>query len=333
MLSPAIRALREAYPEAELSLLTSPAGFGITGLLPWLDDVILERVLWQDASGALAFEPKRERALIRKLQERRFDAAFIFTSFSQTPHVAAYAAYLAGIPIRVGHSKEFAGAVLSHAYPSPADALHQTERNLMLLERFGVPVGERRLSLQIPGVVREHADAILSRRGVGPTEPFIAMVPGASCLARRYPPERFREVARLLGERSEVPVVAMGSERERETIAPAAESAAVSIIGETNPMEFATLLSRASVVIANNSSALHIADAFERPVVTTYSGTDLIDQWAPRYTRLRILHQPTECSPCYGFNCPFHLECLDIKPAAVAGAALDLLKGAEVAPR
>lgn len=330
MLSPAVRAIRLAYPDAQITLLTSPAGFGIAGLLPWLDEVILERVLWQDASGALPFDPQRERNLILKLHERRFDAAFIFTSFRQTPYAAAYAAYLADIPIRIGHSKEFGGAVLSPAFDSPPDSLHQTERNLRLLERFGLPVADRRLCLEVPPVVEERAEALLSRRGIGASEPFIALVPGASCEAKRYPPERFGEVARLLGRRAFLPVVAMGSERERETIQPAVNEATVSLVGETNAMEFATLLSHASVVIANNSSALHIADAFTRPVVATYSGTDLVNQWAPRFSPVRILQQPTDCSPCYGFTCRYHLECLDLKPAAVAGAALDLLRDAKV---
>lgn len=331
MLSPAIKAIREQYPDAQLSLLTSPAGFSIAGLLPWLDEVLLERVLWQDASGALPFDPGRERALIQKLQDRSFDAAFIFTSFSQTPYAAAYAAYLAGIPIRVGHSKEFGGAVLSHAYDSPPDPLHQTERNLLLLEHFGIPVSDRHLRLEVPPLVREHAECLMGQNGLIAGEPYIALVPGASCEARRYPPRRYGEVARLLAQRCDIPVVILGSDKERETLAEAINETAIAMVGETNPMEFATLLAGASVVIANNSSALHIADAFERPVVATYSGTDLIDQWAPRYSRSRILQQPTHCAPCYGFNCRYELQCLDIKPSAVAGAALDLLREAEVA--
>ena len=331
MLSPAVKAIREAYPDAQLTLLTSPAGSSIAGLLPWLDEVLVERVLWQDASGALSFDPERERALILKLQERHFDAAFIFTSFSQTPHAAAYASYLADIPVRVGHSKEFGGAVLSHAFASPPDGLHQTERNLRLLERFGIPVSDRHLRLEVPPPVEEHTEALLARHGISHFEPYIALVPGASCEARRYPPQRFGEVARLLVQRSDLPVIAMGSEKERDTLREAANESTISLMGETNPMEYASLLSRASVVIANNSSALHIADAFDRPLVATYSGTDLIDQWTPRYSRARILQQPTHCSPCYGFNCRFNLECLDLKPTAVAGAALDLLRDSKVA--
>src|SRR5579872_3362743 len=110
MLGPALRAVKETSPQARLTLLASPAGTTAGPLLPWIDDVIIWRAIWQDVGGRMPFDPAREWELIRLLAERRFDAALVFSSFSQTPHTPVYVCYLSGIPLRAGESKEFGGS-------------------------------------------------------------------------------------------------------------------------------------------------------------------------------------------------------------------------------
>src|SRR5947199_3114756 len=87
MLGPALRAVKETSPQARLTLLASPAGTTAVPLLPWIDDVITWRTIWQDVGGRMPFDPAGQWELIHLLAERKFDAALIFTSFSQTPHV------------------------------------------------------------------------------------------------------------------------------------------------------------------------------------------------------------------------------------------------------
>src|SRR5690606_6214035 len=105
MSAPALAALRAALPHAAITLLASPAGSQAAPLLPWIDDVWTERVLWQDL-GRLRFDPARERRFVDVLRARRFDAAIVLTSFSQSPYPAAFVAWLAGIPLRAGASRE-----------------------------------------------------------------------------------------------------------------------------------------------------------------------------------------------------------------------------------
>jgi ADP-heptose:LPS heptosyltransferase len=121
MTSPALRALRANLPQAKITLLASPGGALTAELLPWIDEVLPWRVLWQDL-GRLEFNPDREWQFIQTLHDRQFDAAIIFTSFSQTPHPAALISTLAGIPLRLGESKEQDIGTLTHAL-SPAPML------------------------------------------------------------------------------------------------------------------------------------------------------------------------------------------------------------------
>lgn len=327
MTGPVFRALREALPESRLTLLASPGGAQAAPLLPWLDDVIAERVLWQDL-GNLGFDPARERALIARLQERQFDAAIILTSFSQSPHPPAFIARLAGIPLRLGASKESTAGLLTHAPPSPPDEIHQVERNLQLIEAVGFPVADRRLSVRIPAEAAASAARLLAGEGLGLGQPFILLCPWASCQARTYFPGRFAAAARELAGKTGWPVVVSGAPRDRErsdAILAGLGAQAIDLVGRTTVPELAALVASARLVLANDSLPMHLADALQTPAVILYSGTELESQWAPRHGPHRLLRRPTPCSPCYAFTCPYNLECLDFSPAAVVAEALALL--------
>lgn len=333
LLSPVLRAIRAHLPDARITLLATPAGTQVTALLPWVDDVITRSVVWQDASGSMPFDPEREIDLIETLRARSFDAALVFTSFSQSPYPPAYACYIAGIPLRVGQSKEFGGSVLSQAVQPPSDAMHQAERNLHLIERAGFSVQRRDLELRIPPVVQADADILLHQHGIDPRVPFLLLAPGASCAARRYDPARFAEATRIIAGRMRVPVVIVGSERERAVagdIARALDDVAIAdVAGKTSIGVLAGVIQRAALVLANDSGPMHIADALRRPMVILYSGTELESQWEPRSAPALLLRRDTSCSPCYGFTCPYDMECLDIPPSEVADAALRLLGRAD----
>jgi len=325
---PTIRALRAAHPDAHLTLLASPVGGEAAELLPWLDEVVPWRTVWQDANGSLAFDPGRETAAIERLRSLHADAAIILTSFSQTPFAAGYACYLAGIAIRVGHEESFAGGVLSHPVAGPAP-IHQAERNLHLLRGIGVPTGDGRLEVRVPDqAVAAVAGLLAPVSGDGPP---VVVAPGASCAARRYDPASFARAAADIRARTGRPIVVIGTAKERALAAPitAAVPDALDLAGRTSLAEGAAVIARAGVVLSNDSLAMHLADAFDRPVVVTFAGTDREAEWAPRRTRHIVLVHSTPCAPCRLFECPLQGHpCLAIDPRRVVDA-VSLLLGAE----
>lgn len=326
MLGPALRAVKETSPQAHLTLLATPGGATAVPLLPWIDDVIVWRPIWQDVGGCMPFDPARERELIDLLAEQEFDAALIFTSFSQTPHVPGYVCYLAGIPLRAGESKEFGGSTLTTELKGAPDELHQAERNLRLVEHLGFVARERQLVVTIPDTARNAIPDLLDKTEVNPHQPFILLHPGASAHARRYPAERFGILARLLTRR-DWQVLVTGVEREsaliQEVIAHAPK--ARYLIGDTTLAEYTALVERAKLVICNDTLPMHLSDAVRTPVVVLFSGTDYEEQWQPRATRARLLRRETSCHPCYLFECPIGQPCLDISPEEVVEEVETLL--------
>jgi ADP-heptose:LPS heptosyltransferase len=295
--------------------------------LPAVDDTLVTRALWQDL-GHLPYDPERERDLIQTLAEGQFDAAIIFTSFSQSPLPPAYACYLAGIPRRAGQSRDFGGAVLSNAVEPPPDRTHQIDRNLHLVRQLGCCGESTRIAIEVPSMARESAGVALRLKGIGLGRPFVVIHSGASCASRRYPSERFADVGRILRRSLSWPLVLTGSAREADAVRALELDigpGAVSIAGETSLAEFAAIVDRATIVVTNNTLTMHLADALGTPSVVLFSGTEREEQWRPRATTARLLRRPTTCSPCYRFECPFNLECLDLSPREVAAEVLQLV--------
>ena len=324
MLGPALRAIKASSPECRITLLASPAGAKAASLLPWIDSVLVWRSIWQDL-GQLPFDPAREYELIRLLADHSFDGAVIFSSFSQTPHVTAYACYLAGIPLRAGESKEFGGGTLSTELRGTPDEIHQVDRNLRLVQALGFSTVDPALEISIPDTSHEEVTRRLWDQGIPPDQPLALLHPGASAQARRYPAERFRRVAKLLQNQG-WRLVVTGSEREREMLEiVAAGNAAIPVFTDLSIEEFAALVARASVVLCGNTLPLHLADATRTPLVALYSGTELISQWEPRFAPSRVLQRATACTPCYRFTCPIGLPCLDFDPEDVVAAVAALV--------
>ena len=350
MCGPALRAIRESLPGARLTLWASPGGAAAAALLPYVDDVLATKVIWQDLGG-MPLDAGRERSLVEELRGRGFDAALIFTSFAQSPYPPAYACYLAEIPLRAGQSKEFGGGLLTTWVRPLPDETHQVDRNLHLLEELGFAVRDRALFVAVPPEARESA-ATLARHGLGPihhlpspptgrgrTHPpgdaatakasgYAVLHPAASCPARTYPWQRFVAIGRELARRLGLRIVLTGTARERELIDGIAAEigpAAVPIAGETTLPELAAVVDGAALIVANNTSLMHVADALRTPSVILFAGTELESQWRPRSTRARLLRRDTWCSPCYQLVCPTRQECLDVPPAEVVEAAMEVL--------
>jgi ADP-heptose:LPS heptosyltransferase len=328
MLGPALQALRMHYPTAEITLLASPSGAQTAPLLPWIDRFIEHRPVWQDASDSMAFDPIREERFIEALRQRAFEAAFLFTSFSQSCYPPAYAAYLAGIPVRIGQAADFGGSVLTDCVKPLPVAAHQVDRNLHLLESVGLPAVERKLRLVVPPEAEASIDQILRGFAIKEQERFILLAPGASCAARRYDLNRFVAVLEQLIHETNLPVVICGHQSEQKSFEPLMKLSGkiISLVGKITISELAAVIRRTALLIGNDSGPMHIADAFHRPMVILFSGTDLESQWRPRNSPAILLRQPTYCFPCYRFQCPYNMECLDISPHQVVRAACALLR-------
>lgn len=329
MTSPALRAIKENLPACHLTLMASPSGAQAASLLPWVDEVFSWQVLWQDL-GSLDFDLQREWQLIQELRDRQFDAAIIFTSFSQSPHPPAFLCYLAGIPLRLGESKQYGGGLTTEVSAAP-DEIHQVERNLRLIEAVGFQIRDRSLSIQVDAKSEQTAIQLRTQHGIINNQ-YILLNPWTSCQSRNYDSLRFAIAAKQLAQTTKMPIVVTGVPQDcdrAQSLLTILASDAIDLIGKTTLSQLAALIANAQLVLTNNTSTMHIADATRTPSVVMFAGTEYESQWRPRHNLSHLLRRPTSCSPCYAFSCPYQLECLDIPAEDVAMAGLDLFKNFE----
>jgi lipopolysaccharide heptosyltransferase II len=281
--------------------------------------------------------PGEDLAMVERLRGERFDAAVIFTVFSQSPLPAALLCRLAGIPLRLAHCRENPYGLLSHwvRESEPERTVrHEVQRQLDLVSQVGAATDREQLSLTVPPAARERGLSALEEAGHDPDEPWVLLHAGASAPSRRYP--HYPEAARLIADAGGRRIVLTGSSGEHEEVAELeAELAphAVSLAGRLSFAELAGLISAAPLLVTNNSGPAHVAAAVGTPVVVLYALTN--PQHQPWRVRSRVLSHDVPCRWCYRSICPegHHLCLAAVEPARVAAAASELLEGAVAPPR
>jgi lipopolysaccharide heptosyltransferase II len=331
MTTPAIRALKQSQPGRRVTLFTSPQAAAIAELVPEIDHVIIYDAPWMKAT-APRLDSHPEFAMIERLRQRGFDAAVIFTVFSQNPLPSAFLCYLAGIPLRLAHCHENPYQLLTHWVldPEPSCGIrHEVRRQLDLVGTVGCQeVEDERLSLRVPGNVLQQVEKMLDQLGLDRHRPWVAIHAGATALSRRYPPEGFAEVARRLILQVGSQVLFTGTEAERhliEQIQAEMGVASYSLAGCLNLSQMVALLAIAPLLIANNTGPVHIAAAVGTPVVDLYALTN--PQHTPWGVPNRVLFHDVPCKFCYKSICPEgHYDCLRlVTPDTVVQAACELL--------
>jgi lipopolysaccharide heptosyltransferase II len=337
MTTPALRALRDSAQDRQLTLLTSSAGSKLEPLLAWVDDVIAYDAPWMKAQRADA-SVESDRDMIATLRRGRFDAAVIFTVFSQNPLPAAMLAYYAAIPVRAAYCRENPHALLTDWLPDPEPAegiRHEVERQLALVASLGSSTRDDRLQITVPASAKRQALAALRRAGVDTRAPWLVLHAGASAASRRYPPEFFAAACRRLALEHGFTVVMTGGPSERPIVdeMQGAVPGSVSLAGVLELPTFAALIAEAPLIIVNNSGPAHIAAAVGTPVVCLYALTN--PQHTPWRVPSRVLNHPVPCANCFRSVCvEGHHDCLRrVHPDRVVEAALDLYPGARMPGR
>jgi ADP-heptose:LPS heptosyltransferase len=326
MTTAAMRALRTGG--RSITLLTSLAGAELGPLVPEVDETIRYDAPWTKPGGG---DAGADLAMVHRLAAGRFDAAVIFTVYSQSPLPAALLCRMAGIPLRLAHCRENPYDLLSDWVPEPepdGGVRHEVRRQLDLVAAVGAGTDDERLSLRVPAPARRRVDDLLRAEGIEPPEPFAVLHPGASAPSRRYPEERWTEAARALSEQHRVPLVLTGDGSEvalARRIAAAVAPPVVNAAGRLPLPELAALLQRSHVLIAGNTGPVHVAAAVGTPVVDLYALTN--PQHPPWGVPARVLYHWVPCRWCYRSVCPEgHHRCLRmVEPGEVVRAALELL--------
>ncbi|MGD9946135.1 MAG: glycosyltransferase family 9 protein [Burkholderiaceae bacterium] len=347
MTTPALRALRRQRSGRRITLLASASGAAAAAHVDDIDEVIRYEAPWvkqaQDAATPAEPDDAGLAAIVEILRECRFDAAIVFTTFSQSALPAALLCLFAGIRHRVGYARENPYRLFTdwHRETEPAAGIrHEVERQLDLVAPPHERPDDLRLSFRVDDAARTSLALKLRAAGIAAGARYLVVHPGATAPSRRYPEESFAQVLAELSVRCPQTIVLTGSAQERAAceriragaLAAGAGSSSdaraagrmVDLAGRLDLGEFGALLEGAALLLSNNSGPVHVAAALGTPVVDLYALTN--PQHKPWQVRARVLSFDVECRNCFRSECPtgHHLCLRGIAPRVVAEAVLEL---------
>lgn len=327
MVTPALAAIRAHRPEAHLAIWCSPSGVAAAEASGLIDETLPYKAPWMKHAA-----PDSLDRGIQQLSAGQFDAAVIFTSCTQSALPAAMACLIAGIPLRLAHSREQPYQLLTN-WVRDNDVVgdnmrHEVQRQLDLVATLGWAPPHDRLRFVVDPTHEDSALAQLRACGLPEGATYVVMHPGATAPSRRYPAERFGTVADTLSHLKGLHTVFTGSMDDREFVLRAQKSMRSPFIDLSNALslgELGGVIANASLLVSNNTGPAHLAAAVGTPVVDLYALTN--PQHTPWKSVAKVLSHDVPCRHCLQSICPQpHHPCLTgIAPEAVVQACLELL--------
>lgn len=330
MALPALRAVRSRFPSAEITIIARPYVADI-----YRDQQICDQLIAYDPAGEHAGLFGRER-LAAKLRAQKFDSALLL----QNAFDAAWLAWRAGIPERIGYARDGRSLLLTKAVPVPRHGeipAREQYYYLELLRRAGwtdsLP-NESYIPLSVPEDKRRNAESVLCGAGARTGALRVAFGAGASYgSARCWPPSRFAELANRLQSQRDADVILFGTTVEAgvsKAISEEMRKPPIDLTGKTAIADLPALLSQCHLFVGNDSGAMHVAAAVGLPVVVVIGPTDP-NGTAPLTARCSIVQQKSYCSPCFLPHCPTDHRCMtNITPDMVEAAANSWLTAIKV---
>jgi lipopolysaccharide heptosyltransferase II len=318
--TPALRALRESYPLATIDLLVTPASAGLLDGWEIIDHIIvLDKYLFDYPKQIITHPQNLSRLLPlwQALQEGHYDAVLLMHHLTLPFGRIKYQMLMraTGARWRVGLDNGHGWFLNVKVRDDGFGAMHEAEYAMAVAEAVGAQVQDKRLSLPITEEERQQARALLyGEAGASDVpHPIIAMHPGSGgySTARRWPPERFAQLADLLYQEFGGQVLLVGGPEEVELhqqILQTMQSAmpARSLAGQGNIHVAAAVLEQADLFIGNDAGLMHVASAVGTPVVAIFGLTNY-KAWGPytgtedttQATRATIVHLDLPCMPCF----------------------------------
>ena len=239
---------------------------------------------------------------------------------------SAFLMFRCGVKERVGYPTDGRRFLLTRKVPLPANwrRMPQIEFYLRILDYLGM---ERRKTT--PGLYLEEKEKEEVKNKHSLPERFSVLIPGAAYgNAKRWPAENFARLSCCMTKECSSPVVVMGSKEETplgEKIA-AVNQEVINLVGKTSLREMMAIIALSSLVVCNDSGALHIASALGIPVLGIYGPTP-VEKTKPWYGKVRIIHKKVACSPCMYRECPRDHRCMEsITPEEVVDAVKKMIE-------
>jgi len=305
LLTPALRALKQAYPESCLTVLLRPLVVDLMKANPYVDNYVVDTKTDGQYRSLIQ--------LVRQIKGNNFDIAVVLhpTSFRN-----ALLPFIARVPIRVGSNYKGRGILLTASSPHNTN-LHEVNRYLSVLHLLNINTVPDANSVDTTSSLlstnlefwhtdadRESIQKRLQNAGVSSNERLIVVNLGTTWRTKQWDVRNFAEVINQISSVApNVKIVLTGSTSEQALVEklPHSEST-IDLVGKTDILELGALLERCEVCLTCDSGPMHIAAAVRTPTVALFGPTDP-NRHQPYGTGHTVIEKPVSCRPCYKRTC------------------------------
>ena len=292
LLTPALRALKRAYPESNVTLLLRPLVADLMETHPYVDTCIV------DTKNRGRYRSLRE--LTHQIRRAAFDVAVVLhpTSFRN-----ALLPFLARVPMRVGTNVNGRGMLLT-ASRKDDTSVHEVHRYLRVLQLLDIDTSLDSLEFWHTDTERRIIQDLLDAEGVSLTNRLLALNLGTTWRTKQWDTTNFAAVIEQIAHLApDVRIVLTGSSNEL-ALAEALPTSLpiINLIGKTSILQLGALLERCEVCLTCDSGPMHIAAAVGTPTVALFGPTNPV-RHKPHGTGHTVIEKPVECRPCYKRTC------------------------------
>ena len=289
--TPTLRALKEAYPAARITMLTVPLTAEVAAMDPFVDEVLVYDKRGRDKGFFGMF------SVAKRLKPMGFDLS-VCMNFAVR---GAVVAWLAGIPHRLGYDAQHAGLFLTiKASPVREGIKHESLNHLEVLRPLGLATADASLKLVVPAAARQSLAAKRQRYEI-PEKGYLALCPFGSYAKKNLSLGTAAHLVRHWSQRRAVYLIGGSAERAGlERIAQTAGLPLTQVLAGTLTLpELAAFLAAADCLVTVDTGPLHVAQAVGCRTVAVFGPTDPV-AWGPRGEHDVVLYRKMDCSPCWG---------------------------------
>jgi len=320
--TPMIRSIKNAYPDAAIGYICNQRAFPVLEHHPDINHFhIYERDFFRQV-GRLSRRDliKAYFRFIREIRSQHYDTVFDLSLSTFMNWVTV----LAGIRRRVGyHYKNRSPFLTMSVRLKGYEGKHVVEYYLDLVARAGIPVSSQRLEVSIPDADRQWVQRLIKEIDFKSMAYLICLVPGGGASwgkdagYKRWPPQRWAELADKMIEELGANVILLGSEDEisigRE-ICAAMKRQPLDMIGRLNLGQYLAFMTHCQLAVVHDGGPLHMAVAAGVPTVSIFGGVDEKVYGPYPATGHAVVTHAVSCRPCYReFRRPpcEHIRCLN----------------------
>ena len=293
---PAVRTIRQSFPQAELSFLASSTNLSYLEKCPYIDKHIPFRYPFYQ--------------LIRMLRQERFDWVIDLEHWSRFSAILAYAT---GAPRLVGFSAahQYRHYLFTDTIPH-IPGKHEVLNFLSIAHKLRCSTEDTTLAVWVGEAEHEWCQNLLAQEQMNPSAPLVVLHPEAGRRGeprRRWPRERYVTLADTLASRYNARIFLTGAPDEvavSQWIAERTGCETVCLAGQTQVNQLTALFAQADLVISGNCGPMHLAAAAGTPVIALHGPTNSV-QWGPWTDKATCLKATLPCSPC--LNLGFEYAC------------------------